>query len=74
MPAKHDKTIQQVVLRWHLQEGVIVFPQRAFAKASTGWQKTWNVFNFALDAEDMTAMVAMDSGRRVGTHPDDGNW
>jgi len=33
-----------------------------------------DVFNFALDAEDMTAMVAMDSGRRVGTHPDDGNW
>jgi 2,5-diketo-D-gluconate reductase A len=33
-----------------------------------------DVFDFVLDAEDMATMVAMDSGRRVGTHPDDGNW
>jgi len=69
--AKHDKTIQQVVLRWHLQEGVIVFPKSVRKERMA---ENLDVFNFALDAEDMTAMVAMDSGRRVGTHPDDGNW
>jgi 2,5-diketo-D-gluconate reductase A len=69
--AKTGKTIQQVVLRWHLQEGVIVFPKSVRKERLA---ENLDVFDFVLDAEDMATMVAMDSGRRVGTHPDDGNW
>jgi 2,5-diketo-D-gluconate reductase A len=69
--AKTGKTIQQVVLRWHLQEGVIVFPKSVRKERLAA---NLDVFDFVLDAEDMATMVAMDSGRRVGTHPDDGNW
>jgi len=68
---KHDKTIQQVTLRWHLQEGVIVFPKSSRKERLA---ENLDVFDFELDAEDMAMMVAMDSGSRVGTHPDDGNW
>jgi len=68
---KHGKSIQQVVLRWHIQEGVIVFPKSVRKERLA---ENLDVFDFELDAEDMAAMVAMDSGRRVGTHPDDGNW
>ena len=68
---KHGKSIQQVVLRWHIQEGVIVFPKSVRKERLA---ENLDVFDFELDADDMAAMVAMDSGRRVGTHPDDGNW
>ena len=68
---KHGKSIQQIVLRWHLQEGVIVFPKSVRKERLA---ENLDVFDFELDADDMAAMVAMDSGRRVGTHPDDGNW
>lgn len=68
---KHGKSIQQVVLRWHIQEGVIVFPKSVRKERLA---ENLDVFDFELDADDMAAMVAMDSGLRVGTHPDDGNW
>ena len=68
---KHGKSIQQIVLRWHIQEGVIVFPKSVRKERLA---ENLDVFDFELDADDMAAMVAMDSGRRVGTHPDDGNW
>ena len=68
---KHGKSIQQVVLRWHIQEGVIVFPKSVRKERLA---ENLDVFDFELDADDMAAMVAMDSDRRVGTHPDDGNW
>jgi 2,5-diketo-D-gluconate reductase A len=68
---KHGKSIQQIVLRWHIQEGVIVFPKSVRKERLA---ENLDVFDFELDSDDMAAMVAMDSGRRVGTHPDDGNW
>ena len=69
--AKHGKSIQQVVLRWHLQEGVVVFPKTVRRERMV---ENLSVFDFELSAEDMAAMAAMDSDRRVGTHPMDGNW
>ena len=71
LATKHGKSIQQIVLRWHIQEGVIVFPKSVRKERLA---ENLDVFGFELDADDMAAMVAMDSGRRVGTHPDDGNW
>ncbi len=69
--ATHGKSIQQVVLRWHLQEGVVVFPKTVRKERMV---ENLSVFDFELSAEDMAAMAAMDSDRRVGTHPMDGNW
>jgi 2,5-diketo-D-gluconate reductase A len=67
----HGKSIAQVVLRWHLQEGVIVFPKSSKKERLA---ENLDVFDFELSADDMTAMAAMDANRRVGTHPDGGNW
>jgi len=71
LATKHGKTIQQIVLRWHIQEGVVVFPKSVRKERMA---ENLDIFDFELDANDMNTMVAMDSGRRVGTHPDDGNW
>ena len=67
----HDKSIQQIVLRWHLQEGVVVFPKTVRKERMI---ENLSVFEFELNADEMTAIAAMDADRRVGTHPMDGNW
>ena len=68
---KHDRSIQQIVVRWHLQEGVIVFPKTVRRERLV---ENLSVFDFELSADDMAVLAAMDADKRVGTHPDDGNW
>jgi 2,5-diketo-D-gluconate reductase A len=67
----HGKSIQQIVLRWHLQEGVVVFPKTVRKDRMI---ENLSVFDFELSENEMTAIAAMDADRRVGTHPMDGNW
>ena len=67
----HGKSIAQVVLRWHLQEGIIIFPK---SSQKARLKENLDVFDFELTSDDMAAIKAMDADRRVGTHPDDGNW
>jgi 2,5-diketo-D-gluconate reductase A len=66
----HGKSIAQVVLRWHLQEGIIIFPK---SSQKARLKENLDVFDFELTSDDMAAIAAMDADRRVGTHPDDGN-
>lgn len=65
---KHGRSPAQVVLRWHLQEGNIVFP-----KSVTPSRIAENIalFDFALDADDVTRIENMDAGNRMGPDPDD---
>ncbi len=67
----HGKSIQQIVLRWHLQEGVVVFPKTVRKERMI---ENLSVFDFELSGDEMAAIAAMDADRRVGTHPMDGNW
>ena len=71
LATKHDRSIQQIVLRWHLQEGVIVFPKTIRRERLV---ENLSVFDFELSSDDMAVLAAMDADKRVGTHPDDGNW
>ncbi|GHC99780.1 aldo/keto reductase [Zhihengliuella salsuginis] len=68
--AKHGVTVAQVVVRWHLQESNIVFPK---ASAPERMAQNADVFGFALDADDLHAIPALDRGFRSGSHPDDVN-
>jgi 2,5-diketo-D-gluconate reductase A len=67
----HGRSIQQIVLRWHIQEGVVVFPKTVRRERLV---ENLSVFDFELSEADMTALREMDADKRVGTHPDDGNW
>ncbi|EFM08559.1 Methylglyoxal reductase (NADPH-dependent) [Paenibacillus curdlanolyticus YK9] len=65
--ARHGKSIAQVILRWDLQHGVITIPksikeQRIIDNAA--------LFDFALSAEDMARIDALNEDRRVGPDPD----
>jgi 2,5-diketo-D-gluconate reductase A len=56
--AKHGKTTAQVMLRWHIQRGIVVIPK------STHYERmveNFNVFDFALTDEDMTAIAVLDT-------------
>lgn len=66
--AAHGKTPAQVVLRWHLQEGYIVFP-----KSSTPERMRENidVFDFTLTDDEQAAITALERGGRVSAHPDE---
>lgn len=57
--AKHGKTVAQVALRWNVQRGVVVIPKSVHKERIV---ENINVFDFALDAQDMAAIAAMDIG------------
>ncbi|MBX3311689.1 MAG: aldo/keto reductase [Microbacteriaceae bacterium] len=65
---KHGKSIQQVIIRWHLQSGVILFPKSSTRERI---EENFNVFDFELDADDLGTFAGFDRGQRVGSNPDD---
>ena len=64
-----DKTPAQVVLRWHLQRGDIVFPKSV---TPSRMKENFELFDFELKSDDMDAITALDRGEegRTGAHPD----
>lgn len=55
--AKYGKSTAQVMLRWHIQRGVVVIPK------STHYERmveNLNVFDFTLSVEEMAAIKALD--------------
>lgn len=64
---KHGKTPAQAVLRWHLDSGLIVIPKTVNPGRL---RENLDVFDFALDADDMEAVAALDGpGGRIGPDP-----
>jgi 2,5-diketo-D-gluconate reductase A len=66
----HGVTPAQVVIRWHLQTGNIVFPKSNRAERMA---ENFDVFGFELTAAEVSAITALERDGRVGTHPDDLN-
>jgi 2,5-diketo-D-gluconate reductase A len=64
---KHGKTIAQTIIRWHLQQELIVIPKSIRRERIIS---NFDVFDFELDAEDLKAIEGLDSpGGRVGPNP-----
>ncbi|MGN1038019.1 MAG: aldo/keto reductase [Mailhella sp.] len=58
--AKYGKTAAQVILRWHLQRGVVTIPKTLHKERMA---ENFDIFDFALSDEDMAAISALDTGR-----------
>jgi 2,5-diketo-D-gluconate reductase A len=66
---KAGKTPAQVVLRWHIQRGDIVFPKSV---TPSRMEENFGLFDFELEATDVEGITALDRGEdgRTGPHPD----
>ncbi|AMM20088.1 oxidoreductase [Frondihabitans sp. PAMC 28766] len=64
----HGVSPAQVVLRWHLQSGLVVIPKSV---TPSRIQENLDVFSFELTDDEMSRIAALDSGERVGSHPDE---
>ncbi|OHF36768.1 aldo/keto reductase [Corynebacterium sp. HMSC074A01] len=66
----HGKTPAQVVLRWHIQNKVIVFPKTT---STARMAENLDIFDFELSPDEMAALISLDEEEfgRIGPHPAD---
>jgi 2,5-diketo-D-gluconate reductase A len=65
------RTPAQVVLRWHVQRGDVVFPKSVSRQRM---QENFELFDFELGTEDMATLTGLDRGERTGPDPDTFNY
>ena len=64
---KYGKTPSQIILRWHVQSGNIIFPK---TRSDAHMKENLGIFSFELSAEDMNAINALDKNKALFTVPD----
>lgn len=57
---KHGKTPAQVILRWNVQQGVMVIPKSVHRARM---EENLDIWDFSLDGEDLARITALDRGR-----------
>jgi 2,5-diketo-D-gluconate reductase A len=67
MAEKYGKTPAQIVLRWHVQLGNIVFPKSVRPERM---RENIDVFDVELADDDMATIAELDTGTRTGPDPD----
>lgn len=64
---KHAKSPAQIVIRWHLDNGLIAIPKSV---TPTRIRQNLDVFDFTLDACDHAVISGLDRGQRLGPDPE----
>ena len=64
---KHGKTPGQLVLRWHIQHGLVTIPKTANPERM---RENLDVFDFALDPQDLAELAILDEGPGAGNNSD----
>ena len=68
--AAHGVTPAQVVLRWHLQTGIIALPK---SSSKARMRENLDITGFELTDDEMARIVALDQDTRLAADPDDIN-
>lgn len=68
---KHGKSTVQVILRWNIQRNIVVIPRTTKPHRMAD---NAEIFDFALDDDDMRAIAAMNKNHRTGPNPDTFHW
>ncbi|GAB19043.1 putative aldo/keto reductase [Gordonia effusa NBRC 100432] len=69
--AELGRSVAQVVLRWHIQRGDIVFP-KSVTRARIA--ENLELFDFELSDDQVSTIDALNADRRRGPNPDEFNW
>ena len=64
---KHGRAAAQILLRWHVQHGLVAIPK---SQDPERMRQNLDLFDFALDAEDLGALALLDGDHRQGGDPD----
>ena len=65
--AKHGKTPAQAIIRWHIDNGLVVIPKSVTPARIA---ENFRVFDFSLDTDDRAAFAALEKdGGRIGPDP-----
>ncbi|WP_029684276.1 2,5-didehydrogluconate reductase DkgA [Tatumella saanichensis] len=64
---KYQKTPAQIVIRWHIDNGLVVIPKSV---TPSRIDENFDVFDFRLDKTELTRLTALDEGKRLGPDPD----
>lgn len=63
----HGVEPAQVVLRWHLQSGLIIIPKSVTPERI---ESNIDIFSFKLSEDEMSRINKLDCGKRIGPDPD----
>jgi 2,5-diketo-D-gluconate reductase A len=71
--ARLGRSPSQVVLRWHVERGDVVFPKTT---SPARMRQNLELFDFELGSDDTAALAALQRGAagRLGPHPDSFDW
>jgi 2,5-diketo-D-gluconate reductase A len=64
--AHHQRTVAQVILRWHLQLGNVVIPKSV---TPSRVRENFDLFDFELTEDDLATIARLDAGHRTGPDP-----
>lgn len=66
---KHKRTVAQIILRWHIELGLVAIPKSA---TPSRIRENMALFDFRLDEGDMAAIAGLDRGAagRIGPDPE----
>lgn len=64
---KYNKTPSQIILRWHIQCGNVVFPK---TKSDNHMEENMQIFSFELSEEDVQRICALDKNKKLFAVPD----
>lgn len=67
LAAMYKKTAAQVVLRWHIQQGLVAIPKSVTAGRIV---ENMDIFDFELSFEDMQLINSLNEDKRVAPDPD----
>lgn len=67
----HQKSTAQIILRWHLQRGIIVIPKSIHQNRI---QQNIDIFDFKLSDSEMATITAIDQNKRGSGDPADEAW
>lgn len=65
--ARHGRSPAQIVIRWHLDLGLVVVPK---STSPDRIRENSEVADFRLDADDVAAIATLETGIRTGMDPD----